>query len=78
MTIRLRDHYFIAWLNVVKGKTYKIVGNDIFVDMNKDDYTVYLDEYRKNTQPVLKRIRSVVKELCTLQHENTSTSEKKL
>lgn len=78
MTIRLRDHYFIAWLNVVKGKAYKIVGNDIFVDMNKDDYTVYLDEYRKDAQPVLKRIRSVVKELCTLQHENTSTSEKKL
>lgn len=76
--IKLRDHYFIAWLNVVKGIQYNINNNEILVKMSREEYTKYLEEYRMVIQPVLKKIRFVVKELSKTHNEVTSTSEKNL
>ena len=74
--IKLRDHYFIAWLNVVKDIRYSINNNEVLVDMSRDEYTKYLEEYKSGIQPVLKKIRVVVKELSLAHNEVTTTSEK--
>jgi hypothetical protein len=76
--IKLRDHYFIAWLNVVKDIHYSINNNNngVLVDMSRDEYTKYLEEYKSSIQPVLKKIRVVVKELSLAHGEVGTTTEK--
>jgi hypothetical protein len=60
--IKLRDHYFIAWLNVVKDIHYSINNNNgVLVDMSRDEYTKYLEEYKSSIQPVQKRFALLLK-----------------
>jgi hypothetical protein len=70
--ILLRDHYFIAWLKIVKK--YDVVFSDgkIFIDINKIEYNEALIEYNNTMKPVMKEIRSLVKELA-----NYSTNSSK-
>lgn len=74
--IKLRDHYFIAWLNVVKDIRYCLNNNEVLVDMGREEYTRYLEEYKSSIQPVLKKIRVVVKELSLAHGEVGTTTEK--
>ena len=74
--IKLRDHYFIAWLNAVKDIRYIINNNEVLVDMGREEYTRYLEEYKSGIQPVLKKIRVVVKELSLAHGEIGTTTEK--
>jgi DNA-binding cell septation regulator SpoVG len=62
--IKLRDHYFIAWLKVIKK--YIITFNEygIFVDMNSEEYSQALKEYKESFKPLFKEIRKIVKELA--------------
>lgn len=78
--IKLRDHYFVAWLNVVKDVRYNIEinNNEILVEMTREEYTKYLEEYKTGIQPVLKKIRFVVKALSQTHNEVTPTSEKNI
>jgi len=68
--IKLRDHYFIAWLRVLKK--YEIEFNDgaVFVDMSSKEYTQALQEYDETLKPLFKEVRKTVKELAqyTAQH----------
>jgi hypothetical protein len=64
--IKLNDHYFIAWLNVVKKKDYDIKNGKITVDMTSKEYGDFLEEYKNSHKPVLVKIRKVVKELNIL------------
>ena len=73
--IKLRDHYFIAWLNVVKDIRYIINNNEVLVDMGREEYTKYIEEYKSSIQPVLKKIRVVVKELNLVHSEFGATTE---
>jgi len=61
--IKLRDHYFISWLNVEKGIPYVINNNEIMVGMSTKEYYEYLKEYENSAKPLLKKIREIVKEL---------------
>jgi hypothetical protein len=63
--IKLRDHYFIAWLKIIKKRSFEITDNGIFVDINNCEYKELLDEYSASMKPLLKEIRSIVKELAT-------------
>lgn len=65
-SIKLNDHYFIAWLSVVKKINYNIVDNKIFVEMSSSEYTDYLKEYNETLKPVLCNIRLTVKKLASL------------
>jgi len=65
--IKLRDHYFIAWLVVNKNIQYKISdSSDIMVDINSQEYTEFKTEYEMTDKPLLVKIRKVVKELNRL------------
>jgi hypothetical protein len=64
--IRLNDHYFIAWLKVVKNYNFNILNNTICVDMTYTQYSAVLKEYEQTHKPVLKEIRKVVKTLAAL------------
>lgn len=64
--IKLRDHYFISWLKVVKNINVHIHENVIYVDMSPKEYTEYLEEYNNTLKPLLKEIRKSVKELASL------------
>lgn len=43
--------------------------------MGREEYTRYLEEYKSSIQPVLKKIRVVVKELSLAHSDVTVTSE---
>jgi hypothetical protein len=62
--IRLRDHYFIAWLKVFKG--YKVIfsKNGVLVNINKNEYEMVRKEYESSLKPLFKEIRQLVKELA--------------
>lgn len=63
--IKLRDHYFISWLKVVKNKEI-IIDNklsSILVDITSNELSTYLKEYNNTLKPILKEIRKNVKEL---------------
>lgn len=64
--IKLNDHYFIAWLNIVKEINYQVEDNKILVDMTSNEYTMYLEEYKETHKPTLSKIRKIVKELNIL------------
>lgn len=64
--IKLRDHYFIAWLKVVKERDIFISEDGIYVDINKKEYDEISQEYSDTLKPVLKEIRKMVKELASL------------
>ena len=64
--IKLNDHYFIAWLKVVKHYEFSVVNNVIMVNMTPREYTEAKNEYENTHKPVLKEIRKVVKTLATL------------
>ena len=73
--IKLRDHYFIAWLKVFKN--YNIIFNDgILVNMTPKEYTQALEEYDATLKPLLKEIRKTVKELAQYTAEYTSNGKK--
>lgn len=76
--IILRDHYFVAWLNVTKNISYNINNNnEIQVNMTRNEYTTYLDEYKNDLKPVLKKIRFIVRELnAGINKASTSEKEK--
>lgn len=63
--IKLRDHYFIAWLKVVKEKEIFMSEDGIYVDINKSEYKEISQEYSDTLKPVLKEIRKIVKELAS-------------
>ncbi len=69
--IKLNDHYFIAWLNIVKGYEFVIGRNQISVYMTPAQYTQAKEEYELGHKPILKEIRRTVKLLASL----TSKSE---
>ena len=62
--ILVRDHYFIAWLKVVKN--YNIIKrkHKMFIDINKSEYDEALNEYNNTMKPIMKEIRRTVKELA--------------
>ena len=64
--IRLRDHYFIAWLKVFKG--YKVIfsKNGVLVNINKNEYEKVQKEYETSLKPLLKEVRKTVKKLSEL------------
>lgn len=68
--IKLRDHYYIAWLKVFKK--YEIIFKDgfVFIDMTPKEYTKTLEEYANSLKPIFKEVRKTVKELAqyTSQH----------
>jgi len=64
--IKLNDHYFISWLNVVKGINYQIIDNKIVVDISSKEYAIMLEEYNKDLKPLFKSIRATIKELNKL------------
>lgn len=61
--IRLRDHYFVSWLKVVKQREIHIIDSDIYVSINNLEYNDLLKEYESTLKPVLKQIRKFVREL---------------
>ena len=63
--ILLRDHYFIAWLKVVKNYNVIRKKDKIFIDINKTEYDEALDEYNATMKPIMKEIRCLVKELAS-------------
>lgn len=64
--VKLRDHYFIAWLTT-RGYEYTVNSkNEVLVNMSQDDYAKLKDEYNKDLKPVLKEVRKTVKILNTL------------
>lgn len=62
--ILLRDHYFIAWLKVVKKYDIVLLNGKIFININKSEYDEALNEYKNTMKPIMKEIRSLVKELA--------------
>ena len=62
--IKLNDHYFIAWLKVVKKFEVSLTNKGTYVFMSQDEYTKSLREYKTIYQPILKEIRKTVKELA--------------
>lgn len=70
--IKLRDHYFIAWLKVVKGKEIFLSKDGIYVNINKSEYRDALEEYDASLKPVLKEVRKIVKELASFSSKNES------
>jgi len=64
--IKLNDHYFIAWLKVVKNYDFTIVNNAVYVDMSSLEYSESLKEYQETDKHVLKEVRKVVKLLAAL------------
>lgn len=62
--ILLRDHYFIAWLKVVKNYNVIKKKDKIFIDINKTEYDEALNEYNNTMKPIMKEIRCLVKELA--------------
>jgi len=73
--VRIRDHYFVAWLNVTKNVNYTVKENYVLIHINDKEYSEYLEEYKQDMKPVLKKIRSLVKEMNTI---NSPPSEKNL
>lgn len=74
--IRLRDHYFVAWLNVVKKYKVYYKENGIYIDINKTEYDEALLEYKQTLKPILKEIRSVVKELSRFSSNSSNPRRK--
>jgi regulation of enolase protein 1 (concanavalin A-like superfamily) len=70
--IKLRDHYFIAWLKIVKKYDVIMDKSGIYVDINNNEFNKAQEEYRETMKPLLKEIRSFVKELAVF----TSNSKK--
>ena len=64
--IKLNDHYFVAWLKVVKGYTVDVNNAQVYVAMTPQQYTDALEEYTATHKPVLSEIRKVVKLLASL------------
>ena len=65
--IQLNDHYFIAWLNAVKGVEYSLnVFSKVQVDMTPQQYTDFLKMYSETYRPTLVKVRSIVKQLNIL------------
>ncbi len=64
--IKLNDHYFIAWLKVIKNYDFAILNNKVYVYMTPAQYGDALIEYNITHKPVLKEIRQVVKTLASL------------
>ena len=64
--VKLRDHYFIAWINTIKSKEFYIKDECIYVDITEREYSEYLEEYNNSLKPILTKIRYVVKELNIL------------
>ena len=64
--IKLNDHYFIAWLNIVKKIDFVVINNSVNVFMSSEEYSEYLREYKLTLKPLLKEIRSTVKALNNL------------
>lgn len=62
--IKLRDHYFIAWLKVVKGCEVHMLDDGIFVNISNDEYSKVMREYELTMKDLLKEIRKFVKELA--------------
>ena len=64
--IKLNDHYFIAWLNIVKGYEFVVGQNGVSVYMTPAQYTQAKEEYENSYKPILKEIRRTVKLLASL------------
>lgn len=64
--IKLNDHYFIAWLKVVKQYEFTVTNGVVMVKMTPREYTEAKNEYTSTHKPVLKEIRKVVKTLAAL------------
>ena len=63
---KIRDHYFGAWIISIYKRDYKVRGNYLLINISKDEYIQFLDEYEA-IKPILKKIRSLVKEFNTTQ-----------
>ncbi len=74
--IKLRDHYFIAWLKVVKDFEVIFAEGSVFVDMSPQDYTLTLIEYDQTLKPLLKEIRKTVKELAQYTSNFTKSKQR--
>lgn len=64
--IKINDHYFIAWLVVVKKYEKVIKNKNIYIKMTSQQYTNSLEEYSVTMKPLLKEIRHCVRELNNL------------
>lgn len=65
--VKLRDHYFIAWLKVVKNKDFSVdPALNIYVDITSDELKVFSEEYKSTLKPLLQEIRNTVKHLNNL------------
>lgn len=64
--VKLNDHYFIAWLKVVKSYEFTLLDKAVYVNMTPMQYSAALKEYEDSHKPLLKEIRKVVKLLAAL------------
>jgi DNA-binding cell septation regulator SpoVG len=74
--IKLNDHYFIAWLKIVKGYPIVKKAEGIYVEMTPENYSKGLTEYENTHKPVLKEIRKVVKELASFTSKHKCVNKK--
>ena len=75
--VKLRDHYFIAWLKTVKKYEISLTESGIYVNMTNAEYTEALAEYKSTLKPILKEIRHIVKELSIFT-SNSKIENKKI
>jgi len=59
--IRLRDHYFIAWLKVFKGINFIIDDKGVQININNTELEQLLAEYEQTLKPLFKEVRKTVK-----------------
>lgn len=62
--IKLNDHYFLSWINVVKQKSIKIEKGNIFADITSAEYSTFLKEYNIPLNDTDSYNNISAKELC--------------
>ena len=61
--VKLRDHYFIAYL-ISNGFSYRIDENkNIWVNLSKFHLKEWLEKYEQSYKHILKEVRKIVKRL---------------
>lgn len=64
--VKLRDHYFIAYL-VTLGFSYRLdEKKNIWVNLPKNELKTKIEEYEKSYKHILKEVRKTVKTLNIL------------
>jgi len=73
--IKIKDLYFIAWLNIKKNIQYTITKqkifknryqNDIYLHMTRNEYKSYKKEYENTDKKFFKYVKNLVKKINNL------------